>query len=422
MKRVLLFTSTTGYQARSFEDAASALGIELIYATDRCHRLEDPWRDGAIAVNFSDVQQSASEVSDAAERRGIHGVLAIGDRPALLAAHVARALGIRWHSPGGARAAQDKLLARGRMLAAALPVPWFVAIEPGQRAGSVADRVRFPCVVKPARLSASRGVMRADTPQQLDTALDRLCRLLENPDVVREAGPDGSQIVIEGFIPGREYALEGVVDNGALHVMAIFEKPDPLDGPFFEETIYVTPPRLSEMVQRAVARTIAQAARALDLYHGPIHAECRVTEGNVFVLEIAARPIGGLCARSLRFVSRSSVRVSLEEVLLRHAVGDSLDGYAREARASGVMMIPVPGRGHFRRAEGIDEARCVPGILDVVITAKAGQLLEPWPEGHSYPGFIFAGGTSPEDVVTALRNAHHRLRWQLDTALPMASC
>jgi biotin carboxylase len=420
VKRVLLFTTTTGYQTRAFEDAARATGVELVYATDHCHRLDDPWRDGAVPVKFTAPERSTRAIVEALRGRAIDGVLAVGDGPALLAAHAAEALGVPWHSPAGAAAAHDKLAARGRLMMAGLPVPWFVSLDVGEPVARVADRLRFPCVVKPAALSASRGVMRADTPDALDEAIERLTTLLRAPDVVALRDPALTRILVEGFIPGREYALEGVMDRGSLHVLAIFDKPDPLDGPYFEETIYVTPPMLGEPAQRAMAGTIAHAALALGLRHGPVHAECRINEHGVFVLEIAARPIGGLCARSLRFVSADSTRLSLEELLLRQAAGEPLDGCAREPGAAGVMMIPVPGRGRFHRVEGIEDARGIEGIEDIVITAKPGQLLEPWPEGHSYPGFIFVRAPLPERAVRLLRDAHARLRFVLDRSIPLA--
>jgi biotin carboxylase len=417
VKRILLCTETTGYQTRAFEDAARVSGAELVYATNHCHRLDDPWRDHAIPVKFHRPGASAADVVRALTDRPVDGVLAVGDRPAVLAAHVARLLRLPWHAPEGAEAALNKLRAHGRFLAAGLPMPWFVSLPLGAPATSVVERLRFPCVIKPAALSASRGVMRADSLDDLERALDRLAHLLNDPSIVQLRDPALDDVLIEGYVPGREYALEGVMDHGTLHVLAIFDKPDPLQGPFFEETIYVTPPMMPEATQRLVAATIAHAALALGLGHGPIHAECRVNDGGVFVLEVAARPIGGLCGRSLRFVSSSGGGLGLEVLLLRHAAGESLEGLAREAQAAGVMMIPVPGRGRFRAAEGIEQARAWPGIEGVVITAKPGQLLEPWPEGHVYPGFIFARGPLPEQVVEALRGAHRQLRFVLDSVL-----
>jgi biotin carboxylase len=420
VSRILFFTATTGYQARAFEDAARALDVELVYATDHCHRLGDLWRDGAIAVKFDDVATSLRRVRERLAGGSVGGVVAVGDAPAMLAAHVASALGVAFHPPLGAENAASKLRTRGRLLAAGLPVPWFAGVPLDAPVDAFAERVRFPCVIKPVGLSASRGVIRADTPAEFLTALERLRRLLHAPDVRQHAVTGSDQLIVEGFIPGLEYALEGVMEHGALRVLAIFAKPDPLDGPFFEETIYVTPPSLPEASERLMAETIARAALALGLHHGPVHAECRVNEMGVFVLEVAARPIGGLCARSLRFVSPAGALMSLEEVLLRHARGECLDGYAREADASAVMMLPVGTRGYYRRTEDVEQARAVPGVEDVVMTAQPGQLLEPLPEGHSYPGFVFARAPLPEAAVKAVREAHRRLRLVVDVALPIA--
>jgi biotin carboxylase len=417
--RILIATSTTGYQTRAFEAAARALGVELVYATDQCHRLADPWRDGAVGVRFHDPEGSARAVEAALAGRTLDGVIGIGDRPAVVAACVAARLGLPWHPPAAAECSRSKLRSRGRFVAAGLPVPWFVAIGRGDDLAAVADRLRFPCVVKPAALSASQGVMRADTPEELARALARLDALLSAPDIAVLRDPENDQIVIEGYVPGREYALEGVLIHGTLHVLAIFDKPDPLDGPVFEETIYVTPPILPDPTQRAMAGTVAHAVRALGLWHGPVHAECRVNETGIYVLEVAARPIGGLCSRALRFVSPAGEEVSFEALLLRHACGESLEGYGREAEASGVMMIPVPGRGRFRAVEGVEQARAIAGIDDVIITAKPGQLLVPLPEGHSYPGFIFARRPLPEQAVVALRAAHAALTFRLDAAVPL---
>ncbi len=420
MKRILFFTATTGYQARAFEDAAQALGVELVYATDHCHRLGDLWRDGAVPVKFHDPALSIRRVREAAQGRAFDGIVAVGDRPARLAAHVAADLGLAFHPPAGTEVAASKVLTRGRLLAADLPVPWFVSLPLDAPLDEFAARVRFPCVVKPLALSASRGVMRADTPEAFVAALGRLRRILESPDVRGQHDPAHAEVLVEGFVPGLEYALEGVMERGALRVLAVFAKPFPLDGPYFEETVYVTPPGLNAVTERALAETIAEAALAIGLHHGPIHAECRVNERGVFVLEVAARPIGGLCARSLRFLARDGQPQSLEQLLLRHACGEPLEGYRREPLASAVMMMPVPARGYYRRTEGLEQACAVPGIDEVVMTATPGQLLEPWPEGHSYPGFIFARGAVPEEAVRAVAEAHRLLRIVLDQALPLA--
>jgi biotin carboxylase len=338
----------------------------------------------------------------------IDGVLAVGDRPTVIAARVAQALGLPGHPPEAATIARHKQLTRERLRGAGLPVPWFVPAPIDTDPRALASSIAFPCVIKPVALSGSRGVIRADDERSFVVAFERLRALLQSAEVRAERDDAHRLVLVEGFIPGREYALEGLMHHGDLHVLALFDKPDPLDGPFFEETIYVTPSTVAPAVQHAIAAAIRAAAAAIGLRHGPVHAECRVNADGVFVLEVAARPIGGLCAR---------VIPGLEELLLRHACGESPATWKRDAHASGVMMIPIPQRGIFRCVSGVDEARQVDGIVDVQITAKADQLLVPLPEGASYLGFIFARAARPAAVVDALRDAHARLNFTIDAEL-----
>ena len=416
MTRVLLLSTTTGYQLRSFTESCERLGIELVLGTDRCHRLEDPWRDGAIAVRFHQEAASLKAILAEARRRPLAGVIAVGDRPTVLAARVASALGLPGNPDEAAEASRSKPEMRRRFAAAGMRTPWFLELPQGADSTEAAQRVSYPCVVKPLGLSGSRGVIRANTPAEFDAAVRRARAILARPDVRIQRPRDGGELLVEGYIEGREYAIEGVVTRGELRVLAIFDKPDPLEGPFFEETIYVTPPALPGEEQEAVRQEVQRAVTALGLAHGPVHAECRVGSDGVTMLEVAARPIGGLCSRVLRF-ERGGQSAPLEELLLRHAAGGDVSDYAREEQAAGVMMIPIPRRGFFKRVEGVDAALEVPGIEEVLITAKQDQLLEPLPEGDSYLGFIFARANEPSAVIQAIREAHRRLRFELDPDL-----
>jgi hypothetical protein len=424
MSRVLLFATTTGYQTRAFGDAAAALGVELVFATDRCDQIEDPWRDGAIAIRFHEEERSVQTIVAAVDRRPVDGVVVVGDRPTVLAARVAEQLRLAYHSPDAAMTARDKLRTRQRFAAADLPVPWVKVFSVDEDAAVVSRRVPdFPCVVKPVSLSGSRGVIRADDPQSFAAAFERLRALLSSADVQAERNLAHHTIIAESFIPGREFAIEGLMHDGRLQVLAIFDKPDPLDGPLFEETIYLTPSRETGRDQDAIASAVGRAADAIGLSHGPVHAECRVNDAGVFVLEVAARPIGGLCARALRFANTDAPAnnevIGLESLLLRHALGESAVTWRREDAASGVMMIPIPRRGMYRSVEGLAAAAAVPCITDVRITAKVDQLLLPLPEGASYLGFIFARATTAAVVDRALRDAHAQLRFRIDTQLPV---
>ena len=427
MPTVLLLATTTGYQTRAFGEAAERLGVDLVFATDRCDVLEDPWQDRAIPIRFSDESASAGAILELARTSPLDGVLAVGDRPTVIASLVREGLGLPGHPAAAAAAARNKLLTRERLRALAPPNHWFRPVSITMDPRELAASISFPCVLKPLALSGSRGVMRVEDGTELVAAFYRLRALLDAPDLRGELRETRDLAMVEAFVEGREFALEGLMNHGALHLLAIFDKPDPLDGPFFEETIYVTPSTASPDVQRAMTAAVDQAARALGLRHGPLHAECRVNGTGVFVLEVAARPIGGLCARALRFDKRrgeafggrqpGSAAVPLEELLLRHALGECSEGWARETAASGVMMIPIPRRGIFRGVSGLDAAGRVPFVDDLQITAKADQLLLPLPEGASYLGFIFARAATPAQVEQALRQAHARLEFSIDPEL-----
>lgn len=419
MKRVLLLSTTTGYQLRAFDSAAERLGIELVFATDRCNQLEDPWRDRAIPVRFHHEWRSLDTIVTEAKRSPFDGVIAVGDRPALLAARVTERLNLPGNPPDAAAASGNKRETRARLAAARLPGPWFftMGLRDDARAAIEHGRLRFPCVLKPLGLSGSRGVIRADTPDEFVAAFDRIRALLSRLDVRASRTGLEDVVLVEGFIPGREFAVEGVLTNGALQVFAIFDKPDPLDGPFFEETIYVTPSSLGPLSQVTLISAIQEACDALGLYHGPVHAECRVGPDGIFVLEVAARPIGGLCSKVLTFDDRSS----LEEVLLRHTVGEDVSSWVQDPRGSAVMMIPIPRRGRLKGLDGEAAAREVPFVEDILITAKPDQLLEQLPEAGSYLGFIFARADHASDAERAVREAHRRLTFEIVEPIQLAS-
>jgi biotin carboxylase len=417
---VLLISATTGYQIRSFGEAAEAAGAQLVFASDRCDQLEDPWWDAAIPVRFHDADRSLAAIVAAFGDRAPDGIIAVGDRPTLLAARAAAAFGLPGNPVEAALASRNKLAGRRALADAGLPAPSFASVSLDEDPSAAARSIAYPVVIKPLALSGSRGVMRADDDATLHSAWDRLRRLLRSPDVVAERDAVHDRALIESFVPGREYAVEGVLTRGTFRALAVFDKPDPLDGPFFEETIYVTPSRLEEVERQRLLDAVAAAARALGLAHGPVHAECRVNHAGVYVLEVAARPIGGLCSMALRFVGAAR-RVSLEEVLLRHAIGQDVGAFAREAEASGVMMIPIPRRGIFRGVGGVEEARAVAGIDDLRVSAKMDTLIVPLPEGRSYLGFLFAHAETPAAVERALRLAHSRLRFRIETEVPIVS-
>jgi len=419
-KRLLLFTAKLGYQTRSFEDAAQKLGVRLVYVTDRCHQLEDPWGDQAIAVHFESPEAAAYRVMEALRGQNIGGILALGDRPAVAAAYAARGLGLHFNHPAAVEACRSKLRMREVFRDAGLRVPWFrhFPIDPAPEPALFG--IPYPCVLKPLSLSASQGVVRANDRQEFLAAAARVRLLLESPEIRATREPNLDQMLVEGYIPGREVAVEGLLTDGALRALAIFDKPDPLEGPYFEETIYVTPSRLPESRQHAVLQCARDAARALGLSHGPIHAEFRINEAGVWPLEVAPRPIGGLCARALRFSSSEAPEpIGLEELLLRHALELPGCDSPREGVASGVLMIPVPKSGMLEGVTGEEAARSTPGVTELIITARLHDYIAAWPEGSSYLGFLFARGSAPEEVELAIRRAHEKLGFTITPRLPV---
>jgi biotin carboxylase len=419
-KRLLLFTAKLGYQTRSFEEAALNLGVQLVYVTDRCHQLEDPWGDRAIAVHFENPEVAAYAVMEAMRGQTIDGILALGDRPSAAAAYAARGLGLRYNHPASVEACRSKLRMREVFRDAGQRVPWFrdLPISPAPEPALLG--IQFPCVLKPLSLSASQGVVRANTREEFLAAAARIRRLLESPEIRSTREPHLDRMLVEGYIPGREVAVEGLLTDGQLRVLAIFDKPDPLEGPYFEETIYITPSRHSQVEQSAIEQCARDAARALGLSHGPIHAEFRINDDGVWPVEVAPRPIGGLCARALRFVSGAEEKtIGLEELLLRHALELPGTDAPRESLASGVMMILVPRSGILEGVNGEDAARATPGVSDLLITARLHDYIAAWPEGSSYLGFLFVRGASPAEVEQAIRTAHHKLAFAITPRLPV---
>jgi biotin carboxylase len=423
--RVALVMHTTSYGAAGFVSACRRAGAEVVIASDRCQVLDGVWQWPAdsLVIDFGDPAGAAEIIANAAREPAtrLRAVLPVGgEQPARVAALAARRLGLPANPPEAMIATANKLEMRTRLAAAAdrraLRQPAFLVVARAADPAQVADLVRapggvgFPCVVKPLMLSGSRGVIRADDPTTLRAALTRLGRLLADP-AVRHIDPEAAdRILIESFMPGREFAVEALLTRGELDVLAIFDKPDPLDGPTFEETIYLTPSRLPPDDQLRLVRATAAATAALGLETGAVHAELRLDGGDPVVIEVAARPIGGLCARALRFAGN----LSLEDVVVRHALGEPRRA-ARDERPSGVMMIPIPARqpAVLRRVSGIDGARAVPAIDDIVISARPGETLVPLPDGASYLGFIFASAETPGAVETALRLACARISFDL---------
>ncbi len=409
-QRALLLMSPATYRAGAFLSAARHLNLEVVVGLDLPETLAEYWHV-PLSLDFQNIPPSVQTIVDFAQEHRLDVILSLDDSASELAAYACEALGMPQNSPQAAEAARDKLLMRSLMSAGGAPCPIFRPFALHDNPTWIAAQVTFPCVLKPLRLSGSRGVIRADNPEEFVAAFWRLKRLL----LTEGYSEQETQFLVEDFIPGFEVALEGILTHGQLKVLTLFDKPDPLDGPFFEETIYVTPSHFSPQVQQDIAHCVSVAASSLGLREGPVHAELRVNERGPWMLEIAGRSIGGLCSTILEFGSG----LCLEELILRHALGEEINSVEREGQAAGVMMIPIPRGGMLKAVHGIEEAKVVPLVTGVEITAQINHMLVPLPEGASYLGFIFARSETPTQVEQALRDAHRCLRFDIRREIPI---
>ncbi len=405
--RVLLVMGTRSYKAQAFLDAAQRLGFMAVVGSDHDSWISMANPQGVLPLDFVNVAAAVLAARPFHERYPLTAVLACDDDGLRAAAAIGEALGHAGSPLRAVEQARDKRLMRAVLAEAGVPPPWFeiwpVATDPR----TIASQLHYPCVLKPPTLSASRGVLRANSPAEFAAAFQRVVH------VMADAGLEGSdaEVLVEEYVPGDEIAVEGLLTRGELRVLAVFDKPDPLEGPAFEETIYVTPSRHTRGQLEAATRQVAAMAASLGLTQGPVHAEVRLNAAGCWPLEIAPRSIGGLCSRALRFGEGHT----LEELLLRHAVGEDVENWQRETESRGVMMVPVPKSGILHGVHGIEGALAVPGVDEVRITIPIGHPVLAPPEGHRYLGFLFTHGASPEDAESALRKAHGQLRFEIHT-------
>lgn len=405
-KRLLLLMPATTYRATDFLAAAHRLGAEVVVGSDLPQILEAYSEGGTLTLDFDDPAAAVEQISRV---QPFDAILGVDEESVMLAAELSTAFKLPHNPVAAVAATRNKAMSRRIFCDAGLPVPRFEVIHLKDDPLPAAAAAGYPCVVKPLILAASQGVIRADDPTALCAAVARTAAILAQQKKFQRRNPAARHLLIEAFIPGREVALEGLLRNGRLEVLALFDKPDPLDGPFFEETLYVTPSRLPQPIQDAIADCAARASRALGLSHGPVHAELRVNEQGPWLLEVAARSIGGLCSRALCF----GTGLTLEEVIVRHALGLDIPTLERERRAAGVMMIPIPAAGKLVAVRGKEAAKAVGGIEEVTILIRRGQRVVPLPEGSRYLGFILARGETPEQVEASLRQAHKALEFEI---------
>ena len=397
-RRLALILPSSTYRARDFVRAARAVDAEMVIATEEEQLLVDEAH--LVRIDLSRPEWSAQQI---VAKGPFDAVIPVDDGGVMIGAVAAAALDLPHSTPDAVAATRDKAAMRDLFAAADVPQPDYRIVGGADDATEAAAAIGFPVVIKPVSLSASQGVIRVDAPADVESVVNRVQRI---------AGAMGrdSTLVVEKFIPGPEVALEAMLADGELVPLAILDKPSPLDGPYFEETMFITPSLHATETQDSIVSVVAAATEALGLREGPVHAEVRLGPDGVRILELAARPIGGLCSRALEF---GMLGASLETVLVRHALRLPQGGLDAAAPASGVMMIPIPSAGRLAAMVGVEEARGVAGITGVEITVPLGERLRPLPEGNRYLGFIFARALDPAAVEAALQQAHGVLRIEI---------
>ena len=411
MPRILLILPATTYRAEAISRSCPKLDIAVTIGCDQLGPWNHKQSDGLVLLDFKDFSESLNRIKKFAKTYPLDGIIGVEDTTAFLAASLSSVLGLPHNSPASASTARNKFQMRTILGKEGVPIPNFSLCSIDENPQQIAPGIQYPCVIKPLTLSASCGVIRANDMESFSHAFLRIKTLLIQMGLTEK--DEGQHLLVEDFIPGFEVAVEGLMINGALTILAFFDKPDPLDGPFFEETLYVTPSRHSKEIQDSISETMQQAAQALGLREGPIHGEVRANEKGIWIIELAARSIGGRCSQTLRFGSG----ISLEELILRHALRMELPELERENQAAGVMMLPISQLGHLERIHGQKEAQGIPGIESLEITAQPGDLLVPLPEGTRYLGFLLARAESPDSVESALRQAYDCLHIQI-TPIP----
>lgn len=363
-----------------------------------------------LALDIRRPEKAIPRIKEFAENTPLDAILGVDEETVVLAAMASEQLGLPGNPVIAAEATRNKYELRKRLASSGLPAPEVNLFDANEDPHALVKQVSFPCVLKPTFLYASRGVMRADDTDSFVYSFNTIRGILSELTVVKLGGELAQHILVEDYIPGNEVSLEGILQNGKLHVLALFDKPDPMEGPYFPETYYVTPSRLPTEIQSEVQQNVQDGAQALGLSRGPVHAELRLNQNGIFIVEIAARSIGGYCSKVLRFEDDHS----LESVILQQALGRDISGISREKMSAGVMMIPPPAEGILSEIKGLQTARSIKGIEEVLISIPVGQKLGVLPQTAQYLGFIFARGESPERVERSLREAYSMMEFVIE--------
>ena len=402
---VILIIPSASYRSNAFMNAADKLDLKILVVTDNSQVFSDQFPDNIITMNFDHWTEKLDEISEWSDRFNLMAVIGVDEESILLAAIFSQYLGIEHNSIESVMRTTNKLLMRFELKKARMNCPWFRSFSIEKLPDDIIEEINFPCVIKPTFLSASQGVLRVNNEQEFKEGFQILTDLLSQKKIKKRGGEEANYIMVEEYIPGNEVSIEGIVSQGKLKILAIFDKPEPLEGPTFEETIFVTPTTLSGSMQSSLYETAQQAMETLGIVKGPVHIEVRINSNGNYILECASRSIGGMCSKILEFQGG----MSLEELILRSSLGRNIEKSNLSDTAKGVMMMPIKNSGKLKEMRGVEEAISVDGITDLQITIKPGEMLDPLPKGDRYLGFLFAEGKNQEMVIKDLKNAWSKI-------------
>jgi len=407
---VILIIPSASYRTSAFIAVVEKLDLKVLVISDKSQVFSGKYPDNLIIMNFHHWKERLVEISEWSEINGLKAVIGVDEKSIVLAANLSKYLKVEHNPVESVLLTKDKYLMRIELKKAGVNSPWFKRFSIHDSSNKIINEISFPCVIKPTFLSASQGVIRVNTKKELANGIKTLNELLSLEEIRERGGEKSDWILIEEYIPGKEFAIEGIVSEGKLKVLAVFDKPEPLEGPIFEETIFVTPTSLSEKNKFSLFETAQKALNALGIVKGPVHVELRINSSGNYILECASRSIGGLCSKVLEFQGG----MSLEELIVRSYLGRNVEKSKLIGSASGVMMMPNEKMGILKEMRGIEDALNVKGVTDLQITVKPGEKLVPLPKGDRYLGFIFAEEKYQELVIKALKNAWSKIEVVLE--------
>jgi len=402
---VILIIPSASYRTSAFINAVEKLDLKVLVISDKSQVFSGKYPDNLMIMNFHHWKDRLDEISEWSERNGLKAVIGVDEESIVLAANISKYLKVEHNPVESVLLTKDKYLMRIELKKAGVNSPWFKRFSIHDSPNKKINEICFPCVIKPTFLSASRGVIRVNTIKELSNGFETLSELLSLEELRKRGGEQSDWILVEEYIPGKEVAIEGIVSEGKLKVLAVFDKPEPLVGPIFEETIIVTPSILPKKTLYSLFETAQIAVNALGIVKGPVHIEIRINSSGNYILECASRSIGGICSNVLEFQDG----MSLEELILRSYLGRNVEKTKLTDTAKGVMMMPNEKRGILKEIIGVEDALNVKGVTDLQITLKPGEKLEPLPKGDRYLGFIFAEDKDQELVIKALKNAWSKI-------------